>query len=105
MNGSLWPGALRNGSKVRLLPKPSSCDHPVSPWVDVLLIFLSFPTQGHYSEVVISITESESDTNLSLRQTGVPFADIERTKEGWHIHQFERMKMILGFGAGLNLSF
>lgn len=61
--------------------------------------------EGHYSEVTITLSEAESDTKLVLRQTGVPFADVERAKEGWRMHQFERMKMILGFGAGMQFSF
>lgn len=62
-------------------------------------------TEGHFSEVVISLKESDGDTRLDLLQTGVPAADIERTREGWRMHQFERMKMVLGFGSGLNFSF
>lgn len=61
-------------------------------------------TEGLFSNVTITLTQTESDTKLQLVQTGVPTSDIERTREGWRMHQFERMKMILGFGSGLQFS-
>lgn len=61
-------------------------------------------TEGHFSEVTIALSENDGEASLRLTHTGVPTADIERTREGWRIHQFERMKLIFGFGSGLSLS-
>lgn len=62
-------------------------------------------TEGHYSDVVITITPQGSETTLSLTQTNVPVQDAERTHSGWKDHYFQRMKMILGFGSGISLGF
>ncbi len=57
--------------------------------------------EGHFSEVTINLSETKTGTRLTLKQTNVPFADLERVKEGWKANQFERMKMVLGFGVSL----
>lgn len=58
-------------------------------------------TDGHYSQVSIKITPGDGKTHLELRQSGVPVADAERTKQGWKSMQFDRLKMVLGYGTGL----
>lgn len=58
---------------------------------------------GHFSTVVLKITETEDKCKLSLTQTGVPESDLESTKAGWKNHQWDRMKAILGFGSGLSI--
>ena len=60
---------------------------------------------GVYSEVAITLTEQSGSTWLALKHTGVPSFDEERTREGWQELQFTRMKMILGFGAGITMPF
>jgi activator of HSP90 ATPase len=60
---------------------------------------------SHFSEVTLTITELEDKCKLELRQTNVPEADKESTKNGWRTHQWERMKAILGFGSGLSFGF
>ena len=60
---------------------------------------------GHFSEVTLTITELDDKCKLELRQTNVPEADRESTKNGWRTHQWERMKAILGFGSGLSFGF
>lgn len=57
--------------------------------------------EGHFSEVTINLSETKSGTRLTLKHTNVPFADLERVKEGWKSNQFERMKMVLGFGTSI----
>jgi activator of HSP90 ATPase len=62
-------------------------------------------TDGHFSDVVITISPKGSETSLRLVQTNVPVHDAERTRSGWHDLYFQRMKMILGFGSGISLGF
>jgi len=60
---------------------------------------------NHYSEVSLVIRDLGDQCRLELTQTGVPAADLESTQTGWRAHQWERMKTVLGFGSGFNLSF
>jgi len=54
---------------------------------------------GHFSTVVLKITEEDGKCKLSLSQKNVPEADLESTKAGWRSHQWDRMKAILGLGG------
>jgi len=63
-------------------------------------------TAGHFSDVTMTMKEKGDMCTLTLSQTGVPEADAESTKAGWRSNQWQRMKAILGFGAGIpNLGF
>lgn len=60
----------------------------------------SWPAE-HYSNVTIDLEEKEDVTHLSLKQTGVPDKEVDRTQEGWKLNYWERMRHIFGFGAQL----
>ena len=60
---------------------------------------------GHFSNVTMTLTDAGGKTKLSLTQTEVPEADKGTTEQGWRTHQWDRMKAILGFGAGLSFGF
>merc|ERR1712166_1656033 len=63
-------------------------------------------TAGHFSDVTMTMKEKGDMCTLTLTQTGVPEADADSTKAGWQSNQWQRMKAILGFGAGIpNLGF
>lgn len=62
--------------------------------------FESWPP-GHVSTVTLALKEKEDSTELQLTQTGVPNADLEKTKEGWKRHYWEAIKQTFGFGARL----
>jgi len=54
---------------------------------------------GHFSEVTISMASEEAGVTLmTFLQTGVPYMDLERTKEGWKRNFWEPIKGIFGFG-------
>lgn len=54
---------------------------------------------GHYSEVTITITEKEDSTYVTIKQSGIPKLELERTEEGWKRHYFESIKKVFGFGS------
>jgi len=56
---------------------------------------------GHFSEVVIKITQTKEDTKLTLEQKGVPLKDLEQTKQGWQRYYFHAIKQTFGFGSSL----
>lgn len=60
----------------------------------------SWPDE-HYSNVTIELAEKEGETVLSLKQTGVPDREVEKTREGWQLNFWERMRQVFGFGARL----
>jgi len=54
---------------------------------------------GHFSEVTISLTsEEEGLCQMTFLQTGVPYRELDRTKEGWKRNFWEPIKGIFGFG-------
>jgi len=55
----------------------------------------------HYSEVTIELTDKDGKTKLSLKQTGVPEKELEKTREGWKANYWDRMRQIFGWGARL----
>ena len=62
--------------------------------------FKSWPDE-HYSEVTLSISEKEDHTLLTLKQTGIPSSDFERTERGWRQMYFHAIKQTFGFGSML----
>ncbi|BFZ07591.1 hypothetical protein BsWGS_10630 [Bradybaena similaris] len=58
----------------------------------------SWPPE-HYSEVTIELVDKEGTTALSLKQTGVPAAQLDCTREGWSENYWNRMRQIFGFGG------
>ncbi|XP_055880632.1 activator of 90 kDa heat shock protein ATPase homolog 1-like [Biomphalaria glabrata] len=53
----------------------------------------------HYSQVTIELSDKEGTTTLNLKQTGVPEAEVTKTKEGWKENYWNRMRQIFGFGG------
>lgn len=62
--------------------------------------FKSWPA-GHFSDVVIRIEERDDHTVLSVKQTGIPSNDFERTENGWRHMYFQSLKQTFGFGSTL----
>jgi len=60
----------------------------------------SWPAE-HYSNVTIDLEDKGGETVLSLKQTGVPEREVEKTKEGWRANFWEPMRQVFGFGARL----
>jgi len=60
--------------------------------------FKSWPPE-HYSDVTLTISEKEDHTVVSLKQTGIPSSDFERTERGWRQMYFHAMKQTFGFGS------
>ncbi|KAK2176574.1 hypothetical protein NP493_655g01018 [Ridgeia piscesae] len=60
--------------------------------------FKTWPAE-HYSNVVLELCEKEDSTELSVRQTGIPESDYDRTVQGWNQYYWESIKMTFGFGA------
>lgn len=56
---------------------------------------------AHYSEVTFDFEEKEGVTELLLTQTGVPESEFERTKEGWIINYWNRIKQTFGYGTNI----
>jgi len=56
---------------------------------------------GHFSEVVMKITQTKEDTKLSLSQKGVPVKELEATRQGWMRYYFHAIKQTFGFGSSL----
>ena len=78
---------------------------PVEPLISRSILPWLHGRAGVFSEVAITLTEQSGSTWLALKHTGVPSFDEERTRQGWQELQFTRMKMILGFGAGITMPF
>ncbi|XP_078037315.1 activator of 90 kDa heat shock protein ATPase homolog 1 [Augochlora pura] len=53
---------------------------------------------GHYSEVIIGISEKNDHTEVNLTQTGVPSSEEESTKENWERYYWDAIKRSFGFG-------
>lgn len=66
--------------------------------------FKSWPSE-HHSKVVITLTQGDDNTKLSVEQTGVPEEDFERTQMGWKRYYFDSIRNTFGFGAALTSSF
>ncbi|KAL8583541.1 hypothetical protein ACOMHN_054857 [Nucella lapillus] len=60
----------------------------------------SWPEE-HYSIVTIDLVEKEGDTVLSMKQTGVPQQERDRTQEGWKVNFWERIKTIFRIGTNI----
>lgn len=60
----------------------------------------SWPS-GVFSRVEMTIKQTDDDTKITIKQTGVPAKDLETTKVGWSRYYFEAMKRTFGFGATL----
>lgn len=56
---------------------------------------------AHYSTVTFEFDEKDDCTVLNYTQTGVPDSEYEKTKEGWVINYWNRMKQVLGFGSSI----
>ncbi|XP_005104369.1 activator of 90 kDa heat shock protein ATPase homolog 1 [Aplysia californica] len=60
----------------------------------------SWPDE-HYSEVTIELKDKDGSTQLSLKQTGVPDLELDKTRDGWKVNYWDRMRQIFGFGGRL----
>jgi len=60
--------------------------------------FSSWP-EGHYSNVVMEISNKSGKTLLTLVQSGVPEEDREKTEGGWKDNYFRRIKGVFGYGS------
>lgn len=56
---------------------------------------------AHFSTVTFQFDEKDDCTVLNYTQTGVPDSEYEKTKEGWVINYWNRMKQVLGFGSSI----
>eukprot|EP00123_Amoebidium_parasiticum_P001242 comp12283_c1_seq1/m.7108 comp12283_c1_seq1/g.7108 ORF comp12283_c1_seq1/g.7108 comp12283_c1_seq1/m.7108 type:complete len:350 (-) comp12283_c1_seq1:72-1121(-) len=54
---------------------------------------------GHFSNVTFEFTQGESSTVVSLKQTGVPATEVERTTAGWKTNYWRRINSVFGYGA------
>ena len=54
---------------------------------------------AHYSVVTFEFDEKDDSTVLTMTQTGVPDSEVERTKEGWKLNYWNRIKQVFGFEA------
>ena len=52
----------------------------------------------HFSKVTIDLQQELTSTKLTLVQTEVPEAELERTKQGWNRYIFNPAKVNLGMG-------
>ncbi|XP_041468585.1 activator of 90 kDa heat shock protein ATPase homolog 1-like [Lytechinus variegatus] len=57
--------------------------------------------EGHHSLVTLQFNQKADCTELLLTQKGIPKADYERTRHGWHTVFFQRIKGTFGYGASL----
>lgn len=60
----------------------------------------SWPAE-HYSTVTFNFVEKEDCTILNMTQTGVPDSELERTREGWKVNYWNRIKQIFGYGSNI----
>jgi activator of HSP90 ATPase len=60
--------------------------------------FKSWPDE-HYSDVTLTFSEKADCTEVSLKQTGIPSSDFERTERGWRQMYFHAIKQTFGFGS------
>lgn len=56
---------------------------------------------NYYSEVVIVLSPNSDGCLLTLHHSGVPYDDLERTKEGWSRHYWSQMRAVFGWGITL----
>ncbi|XP_062616577.1 activator of 90 kDa heat shock protein ATPase homolog 1-like [Saccostrea cucullata] len=79
------------GDFVELIPNQKIVQHwRVKSWPD-----------AHYSTVTFEFDEKDDCTVLNYTQTGVPDTEYEKTKEGWAINYWNRMKQVFGFGSSI----
>ncbi|XP_021379677.1 activator of 90 kDa heat shock protein ATPase homolog 2-like [Mizuhopecten yessoensis] len=57
--------------------------------------------EEHYSVVTFDLVEKEDCTVLNITQTGVPDTELEKTREGWKVNYWNRIKQIFGFGSNI----
>ncbi|XP_011179534.2 activator of 90 kDa heat shock protein ATPase homolog 1 [Zeugodacus cucurbitae] len=57
---------------------------------------------GHYSQVVIDLDETKSNTQLKLTQTGIPASEYDAMPTNWHRYYWESMKQTFGFGLSIS---
>ncbi|XP_071508416.1 activator of 90 kDa heat shock protein ATPase homolog 1-like [Diadema antillarum] len=62
--------------------------------------FKSWPP-AHHSLVTMNFKQTSDGTELTLKQNGIPCADLERTRHGWNSVFFQRIKGMFGYGASL----
>ncbi|XP_058789939.1 activator of 90 kDa heat shock protein ATPase homolog 1 [Phymastichus coffea] len=53
---------------------------------------------GHFSNVVMDISEKSDHTEVNLTQTGVPVSEEDSTKKNWERYYWESIKRTFGFG-------
>jgi len=53
--------------------------------------------EDHYSTVTLSLEQTNQGTQLTLKQTGVPSSDFDRTQSGWHSQFWIRIRGVFGF--------
>lgn len=58
--------------------------------------FNSWP-EKHYSHVTLTFEPSSDSTVLTLTQTDVPASDYERTRDGWEVFFWRRIKSLFGW--------
>eukprot|EP01127_Copromyxa_protea_P002095 TRINITY_DN11987_c0_g1_i1.p1 TRINITY_DN11987_c0_g1~~TRINITY_DN11987_c0_g1_i1.p1 ORF type:complete len:339 (-),score=80.68 TRINITY_DN11987_c0_g1_i1:66-1082(-) len=62
--------------------------------------FASWP-ENHYSTVTLSFEEQVGKTQITLKQTGVPSNDYDRTKSGWEQFFWLRIRGLFGWSYKL----
>nr|CAG4641866.1 EOG090X09QT [Eurycercus lamellatus] len=62
--------------------------------------FKTWP-EGHHSLVTIQLKDEGDSTELTLKQSGIPSSEYEKTVEGWQRYYWEAIKRTFGFGAFL----
>jgi len=62
--------------------------------------FNSWP-ENHYSQVTMEFEDQGGRTKLTLTQTGVPSADLDRTTAGWEEYFWKRIRGMFGWGYKL----
>ncbi|XP_063973917.1 activator of 90 kDa heat shock protein ATPase homolog 1 [Diachasmimorpha longicaudata] len=54
--------------------------------------------EGHFSEVILDISEKSDHTEVDLTQNGVPCSEEDSTKENWDRYYWDPIKRTFGFG-------
>lgn len=52
-----------------------------------------------YSEVTLTLKDSDGKTELHLKQTGVPSAEVSRVQHQWRENVFGRIRVMFGYGG------